>query len=183
MGNWADHGIIYIIGQVLGIVAPVLGLLSYQMKKQKNLLLLQLLNSIIFCLHYLMIGAISGMALNLVGLTRNAVFFRRKLRGDTGKIAPIVFTVITAVVGILTWEAWYSIFVFSGMVIHAFCMAFANAQNVRKSILVTSPLVIVYDAFEHSWGGIVYESVAIVSCIIGLWRHREKKAEKEEKAI
>ena len=81
MGNWPDRGIIYIIGQVLGIVAPVLGLLSYQMKKQKNLLLLQLLNSIIFCLHYLMIGAISGMALNLVGLTRNAVFFRRKLRG------------------------------------------------------------------------------------------------------
>ena len=131
----------YILGQILGFVAIALGILSYQMRTQKNLLLLQLTNSIIFCLHYLLIGAISGMALNMVGVTRNIVFFRRNLKGKKDKITPIIFTAITAIVGIISWEAWYSIFVFLGMVIHAFCMAFSSAQNVRKSILVTSPLL------------------------------------------
>ena len=107
---------------------------AVQMKTQKNLLLLQLANSAVFCVHYLLIGAVSGMALNLVGLTRNAVFFHRNLMGKKDKLTPIIFTVITAIVGIISWEAWYSIFVFSGMVIHAFCMAFSNAQNVRKDL-------------------------------------------------
>ena len=165
----------YVIGQILGFVAIALGILSYQMRTQKNLLLLQLANSAIFCLHYLLIGAISGMALNMVGLTRNAVFFRRNLMGKKDKITPIIFTVITAIVGIISWEAWYSIFVFLGMVIHAFCMAFSNAQNVRKSILITSPLVIIYDVFTLSVGGIIYETVAIISSLIGILRHRQKK--------
>lgn len=170
----------YILGQILGFIAIALGILSYQMKTQKNLLLLQLANSAIFCLHYLLIGAISGMALNLVGLTRNVVFFRRNLKGKKDKLTPIIFTVITAIVGIISWEAWYSIFVFSGMVIHAFCMAFSNAQNVRKSILVTSPLVIIYDVFAHSVGGAIYETVAIVSSVLGIVRHRENKMHKNK---
>ena len=169
--------IIYLIGQLLGFVAVALGILSYQMRSQKNLLLLQLITSGIFCLHYLMIGAVSGMALNVVGLLRNAVFFRRKLRGDTGKLAPIIFTLISAVIGIITWEAWFTVLYFAGMVIHSFCMAFSSSQNVRKSILVTSPLVIIYDAFERSYGGILYETVAIVSAMIGIIRHKNKRTE------
>jgi hypothetical protein len=82
--------------------------------------------------------------------------------------------------GIISWEAWYSIFVFAGMVIHAFCMSFSNAQNVRKSILVTSPLVLIYDAFALSIGGIIYESVAVTSALIGIIRYRKtKKADNE----
>ena len=167
--------IIYYIGQALGIIAPALGILSYQMKTPKKILLLQLINSLVFCAHYLMIGAITGMTLNFVGACRNLVFYGRNLRGSKGKAAPIIFTVITAVVGILTWNGWYSIFIFLGMVIHAFCMSFSNAQNIRKSILITSPLVIIYDIFTLSIGGIVYETIAIVSCVIGIIRHCEKK--------
>ncbi len=169
--------IIYFIGQVLGIIAPVLGILSYQMKTPKKIVLLQLINSVVFCAHYLMIGAITGMTLNLVGVCRNLVFYGRNSRGSKGKLAPIIFTVITAIVGILTWNGWYSIFIFLGMVIHAFCMSFSNAQNIRKSILITSPLVIIYDIFTLSIGGIIYESIAIASCVIGILRYRKNKNE------
>ena len=44
---------------------------------------------------------------------------------------------------------------------------------MRKSILVTSPLVLIYDVFTLSIGGIVYETVAIVSSIIGIVRYRK----------
>ena len=168
-------GTVYIIGQILGFVAIGLGVLSYQMRTQRKLLLLQWINSMVFTLHYLLIGAISGMALNMVSVTRNGVFFFRNVKGGKGQVIPLIFTGITAVVGIITWEAWYSIFMFSGMVIHAFCMALSSAQTVRKSILLTSPLVIIYDIFAGSIGGIVYETIAIVSAVIGILRYRKKK--------
>ena len=67
---------------------------------------------------------------------------------------------------------------FLGLVINSVCLAFSDPQNVRKSILVTSPMVIVYNCFAHSYGGIVYETVAIVSSAIGIFRMTKNDKEK-----
>ena len=169
--------VLRIVGQVLGFVSPAIAVISYQMRSQKKLLFWQIINSVIMCLHYFMIGAVSGAALNSISVVRNTVFFRRKLKGNMGKAIPLIFTGITIVVGIITWEAWYTIFYFLGMVIHCFCLSFSNSQSVRKSMLVTCPLVLVYDVFERSYGTIVYEVLAIGSSIVGIIRHRNKNTE------
>ena len=167
---------IYIIGQILGGVAIALGFLSYQMKTQKCLLIAQILTCIVFCLHYLMIGAISGMALNAVCFLRNLVYYYLNQRkGGCGRIVPLAFAVLLGIIGIITWEAWYSVFVFLGLVLNTLALSFSNPQRVRGSILITSPLVLIYDVFAFSIGGIVYESVAIVSSVIGLARFYKAK--------
>ena len=174
--------IIYIIGQILGIVAIAMGFISYQTRTQKGLLLMQFATCAVFCLHYLMIGAFTATAMNSIGVVRNAVYYFREKKGSTNKLLPIIFAVIMAIVGIITWEAWYSVFVFAGLIINTLCLAFRDPQNVRRSILVSSPLVIAYDVFVLSIGGVVYESVVIVSSIIGIVRHSESRLQKEEKA-
>ena len=164
-----------LIGQGFGILAVLLGFISFQAETRKKLLLTQCAISIVFLVHYLLIGAYSGMALNCISLIRNSVYCRRNSKGKMGLFWPIFFAVVMAVVGVLTWEAWYSVFVLLGLVINTVCMAFPDAQKVRKSILVTSPLVLTYDAFVLSVGGIVYESVAILSSLIGILRNRKNK--------
>lgn len=162
--------ILFIIGQGFGIVAIILGFVSYQMKTQKQLLICQTATSLVFCIHYFLIGATTGMAMNMVNVVRNIFYYRRNQKGNKSLIVPIIFTSILAVIGILTWNGWYSIFVFLGLIINSMCMSFADPQNVRKSILVTSPMVLIYDAFTLSVGGFVYEAVAIISSVIGIIR-------------
>ena len=82
--------------------------------------------------------------------------------------------------GILAWDAWYSIFVVVGITVNTVCMSL-NAQNIRKSILVTSPMVLIYDVFAKSISGAVYEAVAIVSSAIGLYRFYNRKADDGER--
>lgn len=166
----------YMIGQALGVVAIVLGFVSYQMKTQKQLLVMQIITCVVFCVHYMLIGAVSGMSLNAVCALRNIVYYYRNKRNDTSLIWPSIFAVILGIIGILTWEAWYSVFVFSGLIINTLCLAFTDPQKVRKSILVTSPLVIIYDVFALSIGGIVYESVAIISSVIGIIRNNKNRS-------
>ena len=175
--------IFFIIGQVLGFVAVALAILSYQMKTQRRLLFLKLGNAVVNAVHYLFIGAISGMALNLVSPVKYLVYLKRNSKGSNDKVIPILFTLITAAVGIITWTEWYSVFVFSGMVIHAFCMSFSDPQKVRISLLFTSPMVIVYNIFAMSISGVVYETVAIVSAVIGIVRYRKKKNTEKNEAI
>ena len=173
--------IMYIIGQILGGVSILLGFLSFQMRTQKGLILMQTATAISFCAHYLLIGAITGMALNVIATVRNIIYYYRNQRGSKELISPIVFSVIMLAAVILTWEAWYSILVLMGLVLNTLAMSFSNPQRVRASILVTSPMVLAYDVFVLSVGGIIYESVAISSACIGIFRtkRRENKGDKK----
>ncbi len=167
---------IYIFGQCLGGVAIALGFATYQMKTQKQILLLQIITTAVFGLHYLMIGAMTGMAMNLIGIVRTLTYYLRYGKKGGEKIIPIFFAIVLGAAGILTWDAWYSVFVVLGLVIHTLCLALHNPHKMRQSIMITSPLVLIYDVFTLSIGGIIYETVALFSSIIGMVRYRKERA-------
>lgn len=166
-----------IIGQIMGLVAVVLGFISFQMRTQKQLLVLQTATTIAFCIHYYLIGATSGLMLNLLGIVRNLAYYHKDKPLFSGKKCPIFFAIVMGIVGLLSWQGYYSVFVVLGLVINTVCLSFTNPQNTRKSILVSSPLVLIYDVFVLSIGGVVYESVVIVSSIIGIIRYRKQTEE------
>ena len=58
--------ILEIIGQILGAVAVICGFVSYQMRTQKQLLVVNTITCAVFCAHYILIGAYSGFALNFL---------------------------------------------------------------------------------------------------------------------
>ena len=169
----STNGVAWFIGQILGIVAIILGFISYQVKTQKQLLFMQTSVAAVFGVHYFLIGAYSGMIMNFINIPRNFFYDRRTQKGSKSEILPTIFVAIQASMCVLTWEAWYSIFVLLGIGINTYCMSFSNPQNVRKSILVTSPLVLTYDIFARSIGGSIYETVALVSAFIGILRNRK----------
>lgn len=168
---------LFLIGQIFGVIAVILGFITYQIRTQKALLFVQTVTALVFVIHYLLIGAVSGMVLNIVAMIRNLVYSRRDLKLFSGKWWPIAFAVIMGITGMLFWQDWYSVFVVAGLVINSVCMSFKDPQKIRKSILVSSPLVLIYDAFALSLGGIIYESAAIVSALVGILRFSRKKAE------
>ncbi len=168
---------IYYIGQALGVVAFVLGILSYQTSSTKKLLFLQTSTSAVFVLHYLMIGAMSGFALNIVSFIRNFSYCHKDKKSFfSNKYMPYVFATVMVIIGFCSWVDFYSLFLIAGLAINSVCMSFKSSQNIRKSILVTSPLVIIYNVHVLSVPGIIYESIAIISALIGIIRfHKEKK--------
>ena len=165
-----------VVGQMMGFVAVVLGFVSFQMRTQKQMLVVQTATTIAFCIHYYLIGATSGLMLNLLGIVRNLAYYHKDKPLFSGKKCPIFFAVVMGIVGMLSWQGYYSIFVVMGLVINTVCLSFTNPQNIRKSILISSPLVLAYDAFVLSIGGVIYESVVIISSIIGIVRYRQEKA-------
>ena len=175
------YGIGWMIGQLFGIVAIILGFVSYQLRTKRQLLIMQTVVAIVFCVHYFLIGAYSAMAMNVLNIARNAVYDVRTRKGITSPVIPAIFVAAQVVICAIAWEAWYSIFVLLGIGINTYCMSFSNSQNVRKSILISSPLVLTYDIFASSLGGAVYESVAIISSVVGIIRNpKETAAENTE---
>lgn len=165
---------VFLTGQIFGVIAVILGFLSYQTKNAKQLLIFQTATCAVFCVHYILLGAIPAFWLNAVGTLRNIVYYKKEKLGKAERILPWVFALVMAVLGIMSSVGWYSVFIVAGLVINTLCLSFKDAQHIRYSILVTSPMVLTYDVFVKSIGGIIYESVAIISSVIGIVRQKLK---------
>ena len=176
--EWLNEPYVFYIAQALGVVAIILGFINYIVKTRGQVLFVNSVTTLCFVLHYLCLGAWAGMALNLVAFIRNIFYYYAGKNGKVSKGLSITFTVIMGAMGItvslITKEGWYFILSVLALMINSYAMSFQNPNSIRKSILITSPMVLAYDCFVLSVGGAVYESVAIISAIIGLIRYKKR---------
>ena len=167
--------VIQIIAQILGFITIILGFLAYQVKNDKQLLVVNLLDCAVFAAHYYLLGAIPGAVLNTVGVLRSLTYYHKDKSFYKPRLFPILFAVMMLILGIWTANGIHSVLVIAGLVINTLCLSFKSAQKIRISVLITCPMVLLYDIMECSIGGAIYESVAIVSAIIGIIRYQKKE--------
>lgn len=165
---------IYITGQLLGIVAVILGFISFQMKSPGGILIFQVITALIFSAHYFLINALTAMALNLIAAIQCIFYYFRDKRGSKGIIVPVFFTALILIISVLTWEDWYSVFIMLGLAVNSISLAFSSAQKIRISMFIKSPLCLIYNIFVMSGGGIIYECAVLVSSLLGVFRNRSK---------
>ena len=166
-----------IIGQALGILAVILGFISFQMKTPKGILFFQTITALVFSAHYLLIGAPTAAALNFLAAIKCLVYFYRNKRGANGLIAPVIFTVLTIVTSLLTWNGWVSALIMTGLVVNSISLALPNANKTRMCMFIKSPLCLAYNLLVKSGGGVIYECAVLVSSLIGIITNRKDKNE------
>ena len=178
--NWSDINWIELIGQCFGIAAFIIAFLAYQAKTSQKLLLIQSGAILCFCIHYALLGATTGFALNVICLIRNVIFSNKDKKLFRSKLWPYALALVTVVMGIFTWESWYSILLIIALAVNTVCMALPTSQGIRISLLVTCPPALVYNICVLSVGGMVNESLSIISATIGIIRHSKKKEEEQK---
>ena len=168
-----------IIGQILGIVAPIITFVSYQVNSKNKLLILQTAATLSTCLSYMFLGADSGFALNIVCIIRNIAFFFQDSKSKMNMISAIILAAVMGVLGGLSWEGPISLLVIIALAANTIFMSFGNAQLLRQSVICTSSMILIYNIYVFSVGGMINESVAIVASIIGIISFLKKKGQKD----
>ena len=171
-----------IIGQILGIVAPIITFVSYQVNSKNKLLILQTAATLSTCLSYMFLGADSGFALNIVCIIRNIAFFFQDSKSKMNMISAIILAAVMGGLGFLSWEGPISLLVILALAANTIFMSFGDAQLLRKSVIGTSSMILIYNIFieNPTIGGIINESVAIVASIIGIIAFVKMKKEKKD---
>ena len=167
----------YIIGQILGMVAVVLGFICFQMKSPRVILIFQIIVASVFVAHYICIDSMTAVALNIVAAVQCVSYYFRDKKGSHGHLLPIFFSVVMFVASILTWGGWYSVFIMTGLVVNAVSLSFSSAHKIRIAMLIKSPLCLVYNVLVGSIGGVIYESALLVSSVMGIIK-KSKNGEK-----
>ena len=161
-------------GQILGWVSALLMCLSYQCKEHKKLLVAQTASTICICVSYCLLGAWSGMLLNIVCILRNLIIYKKDIKIFSYPFWPYVLAGVMVVVGALSWQGPMSLLMIVALGVNTVFIAFPNVQNLRKSILVTSTMVMAYNIYYSVWGGVMNELISIISAVIGLYRFKKK---------
>ena len=178
-----------IAAQIIGFAAMAMNALSYQAKKQRTIIIFQLFGSLLFAVHFIMLGAMIGGLLNIIGIIRAAVYSNKEKTGADNPlwIAGFVAAYVASYVLQFTvfgreptaFNLIVEVLPVFAMTITTVSFWLKDAKKLRRLGLINSPLWLIYNAVSHSISGVCSEVFNLVSLIVAIVRlDIGKKAEK-----
>lgn len=175
-----------VIIQLIGGLGIIASIISFQRKKHSSIILFRTLCELLFAVHYFLLGAYTGMIMNLVGCVRNTVFTRQVAKNKKTTISTVAFSLLFLIFGVLFWQGKKSILIIVAKVLSTLAYGKKNTTMVRGIILITTTSWFIYNYFVFSIPGMVCEAFTLASLIIGIIRLdlfpklRNKKEDKQE---
>ena len=185
-----------VIAQGFGVLGMAGNILSYQQKKQRGIILFQLVASIFWIIHYVLLGIAANTfyiacLLNGAGVLR-ALVFSNKEKFKAEKLGWLVFFVCLYVASYaLTFTVFGKQPLLSNFAIELLPLIAMTANTVgfrmktaratRLANLVNSPCWLLYSVFSFSLPGILGETMTITSTLIGFLRYDRKKSSPDKK--
>ena len=175
---------IEIIAQIIGYIATAIVLITFQFKTQKTIVIFQFFSTMLFTVHFYMLGLYAGALLNAVCAIRAIVFSQKDKKWAGHPIWIGVFKLLTFIaygISVLFLKEdptpltyFIELIPVAGNVITTIGMR-QEAKMCRRYTLCASPLWLSYNIIGHSQGGIITEVFSSISIIIGMIRLDRKK--------
>ena len=157
--------------QLIGFIGVAFFIVSYQIKSNKALFLFQLIGSLVFCIQFFIMGALSGALSLVVNIIRNLLLVKvNDWKWVKSKWTLAAIIAILAAITAYTWAGPMSLLPFISVAVTSIGYWTNNAQKIRLSQMIGSPTVLVYDLLIRSWGGVLNESIVIISIIVSIVR-------------
>ncbi len=158
------------IAQIIGFIALVFAMISYQMKTQKGIVVIQIVSCTFFAVHFLLLNAYTGALMNFIAAVRSVVFANKDKKWGKSNWWIVFFSLVCVVAVGFTWEGALSLMPMLGMVLTSIAWGIEKASLVRLISLPSSPLWIVYNIICGSTAGVLTEAFVMVSIITAMIR-------------
>ena len=179
----------FIIAQIFGILGMTMNVLSYQARKQKHVILVQLFGSLFFVFNMFLLGAIMGGLLNLIGFFRAIVYANKERikhlkRCNTVFITLYIISYMSVFLifqkAITVWNVVIEILPLIAMIATTIAFSKTSAASIRRLALVSSPSWLIYNCFNLSIGGIICEICSLISVFTAMLRLDVKRGHTDE---
>jgi len=163
---------IRIIANGFGVLSTLCFIISFQIKSNKALFIIQSIANIFYGLQFYLLGATGGLFNMGMQILRNLLL----LKIDDWKwlswkgCAPL-FCVPSLIYMIYNWHGLLDILPFIAFTVGTFAFWTNNAKMLRLSELVcVSPCWLLYDFITGAYGGILTELVILGSVVVSIIR-------------
>ena len=162
-----------IIIQAIGFAGLAMFVISFQLRSNRALFLTQSLGSVMFGVQFLLLGSLTGCLSLMLVIVRNLMLMRYMewawVRWK-GWIA--VFSAFSIAILIFTWDGPISILPYLAVQVGTIMYWTNNARNIRlANLFCASPCWLTFDIIVGSIGGILNETILIISILVSIYRY------------
>lgn len=138
---------------------------------RRRILALQVLSSLLFGLHYFLLGASTGAAMCLAGAAQGLAAVL--LRGRAARLGVFGATVAAGLtVTAATWSGLPSLCAQGGQLLSAAGRLCRSAQSIRWCFLAAEGFWVAHNLMVGSRWGLASDALAVSMLALGLWRAR-----------
>lgn len=169
-----------IAAQLVGFVAMALLVSSFQMKTRTGILKVQLVSESLWVLHYFLLGAYTGMALNVVAAVRCYVYGQRETKKWADKdIVPVVFFIIAVLTCVFSWSGPVSLLPTASICINTFVLWSKKPRFIRIFSIPGCVCWLIFNYISGSYAGVLTEILDLVSIATAILRYDVLKKSKK----
>ena len=168
----------------VGLAAVTCFLLSYQQKKRKGIILLNVTSRALYILQYILLGAFDGAMLDISGIVAS-VLAEKKDAAPIKKRFPLFIigvNLLTVASGLVFYRNIFSLFPIAGVLLHTSAFWLEKEKYIRIVSLLGSPFWLVFNITSGAYGSAIGDTLSIVSILIAIYRYDiscKRKGEKE----
>lgn len=173
----------YIIGQIVGVFAVALFLLSYQQKKRKNIILLNAISRVLYITQYILLGAYAGAVLDVLG-TVSSIAAQNKNKGFIKKHTKLTVVIINVLifaagiaVMILTHDK-FGLFSIAGVLLHTSAFWISDEKIIRRVSFIGSPFWLTYNIASGAIPSAIGDVLTMISIGTAIYRYDIRGAKK-----
>lgn len=163
----------YIIAQIVGILAVVSFLLSYQFKKRKHIIFVNALSSGLYVLQYILLGALEGAAIDILSAVATVVasnkdksFILKRL-----KLVVILLNLSFLVAGLMLYKNIFSLFPIMGAMMQTGAFWLSEEKKIRRMSFFGAPFWLVYNAVSKAYGSALGSILCMISIGLAIYRY------------
>lgn len=168
-----------IIPQIVGLLAVVTFLLSYQQKKRRGIIIFNTVSRALYILQYILLGAYSGALLDVLGALSSIVATKKETPfiKKHFKAVLIGINAVIVVAGLLIYKTPLDLLPILGVVLHTGAFWIDDEKIIRRVSLAGSPFWFIYNLLSRAYFSALGDILTMVSIIIAMIRYRNKKSD------
>ena len=150
----------FIFIQIIGFVAWLLLGLSYYRKDTDHILVFQVISTILFCLHYFLLEAYSGLLICVYEVVRDYSYYRT----DKDDYIFIGSALVYGVSAYVTFTSVLDLFPYFASLLDGFFLT-KKRRIVVLGAVITYTLWFIYDMYALSYSGAITDAIIVISNI------------------
>ena len=148
----------FIFIQALGIIAWLLIVLSYYRKDTNRILVFQIISTILWCLHYYLLGAYSGLFICIFEVFRDSLYYKT----DKDDFIFIASVPVYILYGLLTYSGLVELLPIFSSTIDGYTLT-KKKKIVVFGAIVSYTLWVIYDIAVKSYSGALTDGIVVLS--------------------
>lgn len=164
-----ELSIIYIVAQIIGIIAFIISLCAYHKKSRESILDFMILSNILNIIHYFMLGATSGFVTKALAITRDTFILKKSKHKRLSSIFYLyVFVFIYLILMYITYNGIISILPFAASIYYLIGIWEADRLHIKKVAMYSFIPWLIYNICVLSISGIISNVLSILSTFIAI---------------